>query len=132
MRSLTVSRIYARGDIFARYLEYIESGQPKRTYLIFCLREAAKAQTKEQTFRKATQDCSRDHSKDNPTEINNQVTGFDGLRENTANQSANTTRFFRLVQRSPELPETSEDRCSEATDQKQREKLDWFNTSEDD
>jgi len=52
--------------------------------------------------------------------------GSDGLREKASKQSDSLR-----VQRSPKLTETSKDHGSETTEQKQREKLDWFSTWED-
>ena len=69
-------------------------------------------------------------AKDADGEINNQPARSKGLRENASNQLA--TQRDSLVQRSPELAETSEDHGSEATDQNQRENLEWFSTWDED
>jgi len=69
--------------------------------------------------------------KETPAEINNKIAGSEVLRENASKQSA--TQFDSLkVQGSPELAEISEDRGAEATDQKQRERLEWFSTWDQD
>ena len=70
-------------------------------------------------------------AKDGPAGKNNQPPGSDGLRENAANHSAMQVDS-PTVQRSPELLETTEDSGPRATDQKQREKLDWFSTWDED
>jgi hypothetical protein len=69
-------------------------------------------------------------AKDAAGEINNRPARSEGLRENASSQSA--TQRDSLVQRSPELAETSEDRGSKVTDQKQGEKLEWFSTWDED
>ena len=69
-------------------------------------------------------------AKDADAEINNQPDRSKGLRENASNQLA--TQRDSLVQRSPELAETSKDHGSEATDQNQRENLEWFSTWDED
>ena len=61
---------------------------------------------------------------------NNQVPGSEGLREDVSNQASQPN--FLEVRRPSELTETTIDHNSEVTDQKQREKLDWFSTWEED
>ncbi|MBI2228729.1 MAG: hypothetical protein HYU46_06460 [Deltaproteobacteria bacterium] len=70
-------------------------------------------------------------AKDSPAEINNQIPGSDGLRENASKQSA-TQLDSSKVQSSPELFETSEESGPRARDQKQSEKLDWISTWDED
>jgi intracellular multiplication protein IcmO len=69
-------------------------------------------------------------AKDAPGEINNQPARSEGLKGDDANQSA--TQRDSLVQRSPELAETSQDHGAETTDQKQTERHEWFSTWNDD
>jgi len=69
-------------------------------------------------------------AKDTPAEINNQLPGSDGLRENASKQSATQLDSLK-IQRSPELLETSEDSGPRTTDQKQKETLEWFSTWDD-
>ena len=70
-------------------------------------------------------------AKDSPGEINNKVAGSERLREDASTQSATQLDSLK-VQRSPGLTEISEDRGPEATDQKQREKFEWFSTWDED
>ena len=63
-------------------------------------------------------------------EINNQAAGSETLRD-IQNHSA-THLDSITVQTSPELTEPSKDRDPEATDQKRRDKLDWFSTWDED
>jgi intracellular multiplication protein IcmO len=70
-------------------------------------------------------------AKDSPAEINNQPPGSDGLRGNASKQSATQLDSLK-AQRSPELVDTSEESDPGATDQKQRETLDWFSTWDED
>ncbi|HEX9273279.1 MAG TPA: hypothetical protein VGA01_13820, partial [Candidatus Binatia bacterium] len=70
-------------------------------------------------------------TRDTGAEINGVVVGSSGLREDASTQSATQLDSLK-VQRSTELTEISEDRGPEATDQKQREKLEWFSTWDED
>jgi hypothetical protein len=69
--------------------------------------------------------------KDGPADKNNQPPGADGLKENFSKQTAARPDSLK-AQRTPDLPEMSEESGSGAIDQKQREKLDWFSTWEED
>jgi len=69
--------------------------------------------------------------KDAATETNNQVPGSKGLRQDVSNQGTLQPDFLK-VQPPPELAEISGDGGAEATDQKQRERLEWFSTWDED
>ena len=70
-------------------------------------------------------------AKDSPTEIDNQLPASDGLRETASTQSAIQLDSPK-VHRSPELLKTSEKSGPGAPDEKQREKLDWVGTWDED
>jgi len=110
----------ARNNPNAERLDVHKPGEPKR-----------KKHTREgKVPEKSPKTGPEITAKDNPAEKNNHPPGSDGLRENAANPSP--TQHDSLVQRSSELAETTTDLDSEVTDQKQRDKLDWFSTWNED
>jgi hypothetical protein len=86
---------------------------------------------KSKGFKKPPKEAAEITAKDAAGEINNQPARSEGLRENASNQSATQPHSLK-VQRAADLPEIGEESGAGAIDQKQREKLDWFSTWDED
>ncbi len=69
-------------------------------------------------------------AKGSPADINNQLPGSDELRENASKQSASQVDSLNLQH--AESIDMREENESGTTDQKQKEKLDWFSTWDED